>query len=109
MNLKHLITLALLLPHAVYAATITGTLVDGGGVDDMSIVVKGANGKTVTAYCGPCDVEFDTDKDDVQSLKKEFVGRKVILVYKSEKNNDRIAGPGEDFPLLFVKKLTFLK
>ena len=111
MNLQHVLALAILLPQAAFSATISGQLVGGGGGDDMSITVKDQHGKKVQAYCvGKCGDWFRQDKDDISSLRKQFVGKKVDLTYQSEKNHDRMAGYGEDSgKLLFVKKVTLLK
>jgi hypothetical protein len=110
MNFKHLLAIAVLLPSAAFGATITGKLVSGGGVDDMSITVQGKDGKKVQAYCDQkCGDWFMTGADTIETLRKEFRNRMVVLEYKAEKNNDRVAGWGEDAPPTFVKKITFLK
>jgi hypothetical protein len=98
-------------PQAAFAATISGTLAEGGGVDDMHIVVKAKSGKEVYAFCaGQCGKLFTApDKNEQSFLQKKYVGKPVVLTYASEKNKDRIAGAGEDGPLLFVKKLEFAK
>ena len=113
MTRKLALTLALatLLPQAAFSATISGKLVGGGGGDDMRITVKDEHGKKVQAFCaGKCGDWFQQDKHEISSLRKQFVGKKVDFEYRSENNNDRVAGYGEDSgKLVFVKKVTLLK
>jgi hypothetical protein len=109
MKTKFLCAIALLLPQAVFAATIAGALVEGGGIDDMHVVVKGV-GKEISAFCDQlCGDLFYTGKHDVAYLKKNLRGKKVTLTYREENNKGRIAGPGEDERLIFVKKLEFVR
>lgn len=42
-------------------------------------------------------------------LKKKFMGKQVLLDYSTEPNRDRIAGPGPNDPLNFVKKIGLLR
>lgn len=99
------------LPGVALAASLSGTLRGGGGIDDLHIVVQSATGQRVTAYCdGHCGDWFDEDAESEGSrLKKKFVGRQVQLDYRREPNKDRIAGPGQDEALDFVKKIELMK
>jgi hypothetical protein len=102
-----LLALALLAPATALAASVTGTLVGGGGVDDMTIVVRAADGREVEAYCVTrCGDWFVAEPEsDVFALNKAFKGKRVALDYATETNGDRIAGPGPDDRLLFVKSV----
>ncbi len=101
--------IALLLPQAVCAATVTGKLMHGGGIDDMQITVKVPGGKTISAYCDQhCGDWFITGEHDIARLKRKLMGKKIVLTYAEEKNRDRIAGPGEEGTLTFVKKVELL-
>ena len=106
-----LLALAAVLPAAALAASLTGTLRDGGGIDDLHVVVQPAAGQRVTAYCdGHCGDWFDEDPASGGSrLKKALVGRQVLLDHRREPNRDRVAGPGSDDALDFVKKIELLK
>lgn len=92
------------------AASVVGTLVGGGGTDDMRVDVRDAKGKIITAYClDRCGDIFDgPDADDVVKVKPRYRNRKVKLDYVSDMNKDRIAGAGEE-RLEFVKKLELLR
>lgn len=105
-----LLLLAALAPATAPAASITGTLVAGGGVDDMTIVVRAADGKKVEAYCATqCGDWFVAEPEsDVFVLKQAFKGKRIALDYATEANGDRIAGPGPDDRLLFVKRVRLL-
>lgn len=92
--------------------TLTGKLLDGGGIDDLSVTVRAADGKEVQAYCdGKCGDWFEdsTDGSDGQSLSKSFKGKMVTLSIVTERNGDRIAGPGEDEALVFIKSAELVK
>ncbi len=92
-----------------FAASATGVLVGGGGVDDMQVVVQTIDGRKVSAYCdNNCGDWFEEGDDtEVFTLKKEFKGKKVVLQYAVEPNRDRVVGPTHDEPLPFVKHLQF--
>ncbi|MFM9926877.1 hypothetical protein VLK31_28090 [Variovorax sp. H27-G14] len=106
-----LVSLLALLPGVALAASLAGTLREGGGIDDLHIVVQSATGQRVTAYCdGHCGDWFDEDAASEGSrLKKKLVGKQVLLDYRREPNKDRIAGPGANEALDFVKKVELLK
>ncbi|MET7142539.1 hypothetical protein M3S04_12945 [Xanthomonas sp. PPL139] len=105
-----LLALLALTPITALAASVTGTLVEGGGIDDMSIVVRAADGRQVEAYCTvQCGDWFVVEAEsEVSVLKKALKGRQVALEYATEANGDRIAGPGPDERLRFVKRVRLL-
>ncbi len=106
-----LLPLVCLLPGVTLAASLSGTLVGGGGIDDIRVIVQSANGQRVEAYCETqCGDWFDEDKEtEGHRLKKKFMGKQVLLDYSTEPNRDRIAGPGPNDPLNFVKKIGLLR
>lgn len=99
----------LFLSISVKAASLSGVLVAGGGIDDLNIFVQEQNGKKTQIYCdGHCGEWFDEDTDtEIKSLKKKLVGKHIKLEYKAEKNRQRIAGPDENEILNFLKKAQF--
>ncbi len=110
MNIR-LFTVCILLVSAVTTAkTITGVLVSGGGVDDMSLTVKMKNGHKVYVYCdNKCGNWFTTpDENDFISVKRNMIGKKVRVKYKLEANNNRIAGPSEEERFNFLKSLKWI-
>lgn len=92
------------------AGVMTGTLVDGGGVDDLQLVVRRDDGSRVRLYCmvDGCEKWFETDQDEVQSLKKAWAGRRVGITVRIVRNNGGVAGPGKDELLPMAVKVTFL-
>lgn len=111
MKLRYpLVALFIAVPQVVLAATVTGKLVGGGGVDDMRIIVQASSGQKVEAYCtDKCPEWFVEDAGtEVYSLKKSVKGKKIVLDYAVEPNQDRIAGPGPDEALPFVKAVRLL-
>jgi hypothetical protein len=104
-----LMLLLLALPQAAMAASVTGELIDGGGYDDLLITVQTSNGRKISAYCDQkCGDWFYNIKgqgDFIALLKRSVKGKTVHMEYAFEKNQDRIAGPGNDDVLLFVKKI----
>jgi hypothetical protein len=99
--------LSAVLPGAALAATLSGTLRGGGGIDDLHVVVQSATGQRITAYCdGHCGDWFDEDAESGGSrLKKALIGRQVTLDHRREPNRNRIAGPGPDETLDFVRRI----
>ena len=93
------------------AASVTGVLVSGGGIDDMSITIKDKKGEEIYVFCHTrCGDWFDPrDQDDVVYLKKSLAGKKVRVMYEEEANGGRIAGPDGDEQLYFLKKLEWLR
>lgn len=93
------------------AATVTGSLLAGGGIDDMRLDVKITSGRIVTAYClSKCGPWFSPpDANEVVQLKKALRGKKVVMEYVTEPNRGRIAGPDTNEPVNFIKTLQFVK
>ena len=105
-----LLLFASLISGTAFAASVTGNLVAGGGIDDMQIIVQATAGSKVDAYCaGKCGDWFEAEEGTEEfNLKKSIKGKKVVLEYAEEPNRGRIAGPGAKEKLLFVKKVRFL-
>ncbi len=84
---------------------------DGGGVDDLSLMLKNVQGKTIHAYCDQkCGKWFDPDEEiDGQTLKKQYFEKKVQADIKLEKNAGRVAGPSDDESFYFIKHIKLLK
>ena len=102
------LALIILLPGITKAATVSGVLVGGGGIDDMSLIVKAKNGQLVEAYCNRhCENWFEEDENG-EVLRSEFLGRRLRIKYTFEFNQDRVAGPGADEKFNFIKKIEFL-
>lgn len=91
--------------------TLHGRLESAAGIDDVAVTVRTNAGGAVHAYCdGQCkDDWFAADKDGAMSLKPSMRGRKVVIDVATEHNNGRIAGPGADEKLLFVKRIRLQK
>lgn len=92
-----------------YTETFSGRLVGGGGIDNLALNIKAANGRTVHAYCNRhcADDWFVTDRDEVSSLIRKFLNKPVTVTLMRQRSNGRIAGPGEDEVLTFVTALSF--
>lgn len=108
--MRRLLLLALitLLPGMTQAATVSGVLVGGGGIDDMRLIVKAKNGQLVEAYCNQhCDDWFEQNENG-EVLRSDLRGRRLRMKYTLESNQDRIAGPGADEKFNFIKKIEFL-
>ena len=81
--MKQWISLALLALFSLTAVAKTheGQLIGGGGIDDLSLMIKTKQGKTVDGYCktvsvcNDWDVLFISDKDGVYSLKPSYKGK----------------------------------
>ena len=91
-----------------YTEKITGVLISGGGIDDMALSIRAANGRTVHAYCNRhcSDDWFVADRDEVYSLIRKFINRPVSVTVARQHNKSRIAGPGDDV-LSFITTLGF--
>lgn len=113
---KQLITLSvgLALAQSALSATYTGTLVGGGGVDDLSLAIKTNQGKTVQGYCktvSVCDdweALFAGGDDGIYSLKPSYKGKTVRVTIMQRANRGRIAGPSDDEVLPFITQFKFL-
>lgn len=90
---------------SAYAGTQNYILVDGGGTDDLLLMLKNIQGKTIHAYCNQkCGKWFDPDEEiDGQTLKKQHINKKVQAEIKFEKNAGRVAGPSHDESFYFIK------
>ncbi len=100
----------LALPGLAFAQTYEGKLMDGGGIDDMQIIVRISPSKSISAYCNQqCGDWFVEDDDAISHLGKSMVGRKVRIVVKLEASAGRIAGPSDDEEFLFIKRLEFVR
>lgn len=105
--------LALLLlpiPFFAYAQTYEGSIVGGGGIDDMQISVRVSSSQSISAYCNQqCGDWFVEDDDAVSQIKPQMIGRKVRIVVKRERNDGRVAGPSDDEEFLFIKSMTLMR
>ena len=83
------------------------TLVNGGGIDDLSVQLKDVKNRDINAYCVQhCGNWFVFNAEsDGYSLKKKYQGAKVWASLSYEQNRDRIAGPSADEELFFIKKI----
>jgi len=110
MKLRTPLSLLLIAPTLAFSAEVTGTLLAGGGIDDNSLTIRTAQGKQVTAYCiDRCGDWFREDANTGgTTLKPTLKGRKVSMQYAVEPNRDRIAGPGADEPLAFIRTVRIL-
>lgn len=96
---------------AVFAKPQQYTLESGGGIDDTALGLKDGKGKKFWVYCQEkCGPWFIYDEQEQhESLSPHYKGRKVIAELSLENNKDRIAGPGEDEKLYFIKTIKLLK
>lgn len=101
---------AVLLPLAS-AAPFDGRLLGGGGTDDMRLIIQPLGGKKLEAYCdGHCGDWFDTlGESEVAKLKRALKNQKVRGELAVEPNRGRIAGPGANDRLLFIKNVRLVK
>ena len=100
----------LALPCLAHAQTYEGKIVDGGGIDDMQIIVRVSSSRSVSAYCNQqCGDWFAEDENAISHLRPSMVGRKVRVVVKREANDGRIAGPSDDEEFMFIKRLELLR
>jgi len=111
MNLKIFLLALISFSQLAFAESISGKLVTGGGTDDMRLGVRTAEGNTIDAHCFDTCGDWFIEKGDGSPLfilKKHLLGKKVSMEYAIEPNNDRIAGPGKDEPVLIIKKVRFV-
>lgn len=95
----------------VFAEAMAGVLVGGGGVDDMSLRFRMSDGKRVDAYCttAACkQLVFAEDGDDVSTLERRFLNKRVKVTISKRRNKGQVAGPGDDEILSFVTQLRFV-
>ena len=94
----------------VKAATFTGTLVNGGGVDATTITFRRDDGNRVHAICMTCgDWLKYSDDGDIVGLLPAYLGKRATVTVKEERNGGRIESAGKDDRLVFVKKIEFVK
>ena len=114
--MKQWISLALLALFSLTAVakTYEGQLIGDGGIDDLSLMIKTKQGKTVDGYCktvsvcNDWDVLFTSDEDGVYSLKPSYKGKKVRVTLIQRRNHGDIAGPSDDEILPFITQFKFL-
>lgn len=89
----------------------TYTILNGGGVDDLSLILKDNKNKEINAYCDQkCGDWFDADEESGgEHIKKKYIGKKVQAEIKVENNRDRIVGPGANERLSFIKNIKLIK
>ena len=95
----------------VKAGTFEGVLVAGGGIDDNSVTIRRDDGNRVRAMCdSACGDWFaPSGEGDEQRLKPGYVGRRVVATVRTEPNGGRVAGPGGEEPLVFLKTIRFVR
>ena len=89
----------------------TYTILNGGGVDDLSLILKDNKNKEIDAFCDQkCGNWFDPDeKSGGEHIKKNYIGKKVQAEINVENNRDRIVGPGANEKLSFIKNIKLIK
>lgn len=98
------------LPSMSMAAALMGTVVNGGGIDDLRLEIRRDQGKVETVYClDRCGDWFDDGANESAVLKPMFKGRRAVIEATREPNRGRIAGPGEQDHLWFVRKVEWQK
>jgi len=91
-------------------ATFTGTLVGGGGEDATFITIRRDDGNRVRAICTTCgDWIKITDEGGADGLLPAYLGKRVAVTVKEERNGGRIESADKDDKLVFVKKIDFVK
>ncbi|RFP11930.1 MULTISPECIES: hypothetical protein [unclassified Duganella] len=90
---------------------LTGRLMSGGGIDDVSVSVLSRDNAPIDAYCdGQCGDWFEPARNgEGVTLRPALIGKKVELSVATERNGKRIAGPDENERLLFVKSSKLIK
>lgn len=92
------------------SGTFEGYLVSGGGIDNMGLRIRRDDGKRIWAWCGACGDWFrDTGEDEMQDLKAAYLGKRVRVTVKVQRNGGGLAGPGEDDMEPFIQSVQFIK
>lgn len=92
------------------SGTFDGYLVSGGGIDNASLLIRRDDGKRISAWCGNCGDWFrDTGENEMQELKPAYLGKRMRVVVKVQRNGGRLAGPGEDDLEPFIQSVQFIK
>jgi hypothetical protein len=87
---------------------VSGILVGGGGIDDMSLSIKAENGEIIEAYCDQqCGDWFDENEDAIVYLKRNLIGKNIFVEYAFEAGEGRVAGPSDDEQFNFIKNIKF--
>ena len=108
------LTIGLAWAQSAVSATYTGVFVGGGGIDDLSLVIKTPSGRQVQGYCQTVsicddwDVMFVDDENAIYHLKPEYKHKKVRATIVQRPNRGRIAGPSDDEILPFITRFKFL-
>ncbi|MCH4242781.1 hypothetical protein [Acinetobacter gerneri] len=101
-------TFIVLISTQSFAKIETYKIISGGGNDDMQLTLQNQNSKKYTAYCNTkCGNWFEPD-DEISTLKKQYIGKKVQAEIKFEQNKGRVAGPSDDEKFYFIKYLKLL-
>lgn len=110
MRFLKFLPLVIAIPQAVFAAPVTGKLIDGGGTDDMQITVQTTTGQKIHAYCADkCGDWFEEEVGTpVYKMKRSVKGKTVLFSYAVEQNGNRIVGPDGNDRLTFVKRVMFI-
>ena len=87
---------------------VKGRLVGGGGLDNYSLRIRPDHGPVINAYCTThCGGWFtEPDRNDVVKLKRSLFGKAITARIATERNNGRLAGPGDDDMEVFIKSAT---
>ena len=91
--------------------TYEGYLVAGRAVDYPVITIRGDDGKRFMAFCDrPCGGWFEESADpEVEQVKPVYLGRRVSVTVRPERNDGRLPGADQDEELMFVQSIRFLK
>lgn len=91
--------------------THAGYLVAGRAIDFPVLTIRGDDGKRFSVFCGAqCGDWFEEDTDpEVQRLKPAYLGRRVSVTVRPERNDGRLPGAEQDEQLMFVQSIRFLK
>lgn len=98
-----------------YSEGVTGAhegyLVAGRAIDFPVITIRGDDGKRFSVFCGAqCDAWFEESADpEVQRLKPAYLGRRVSITMRPERNDGRLPGAGQDEELMFVQAIRLVK
>ena len=93
------------------AGIFQGYLFSGGGSDADQLTVLTDKGERIHAYCAPLceDLFSEPDENDVVTLRKDLVGKRVEVEVAIERNAGRIPGPGDSERIPLVKRIKLLK
>ncbi|GJJ01081.1 hypothetical protein RugamoR64_16190 [Duganella rhizosphaerae] len=90
---------------------LTGKLMSGGGIDDVSVSVLSRDNAQIDAFCDDhCGDWFERARNgEGVTLRPALIGKTVELSVATERNGRRVAGPDENERLLFVKSGKLIK